>query len=114
MYNPWLLVSKFLEKSGQVNYNSIDLETISNYQRLGLIDEDVDRFDEQTNINALMSIGLYKIVFLPYAYILDRWRWDLYEGKVKPEDANCHWHKLRQDFQGKRILAANTPEKLNL
>ena len=77
-------------------------ETISNYQRLGLIDEDVDRFDEQTNINALMAIGLYKIAFMPYAYILDLWRWDLYQGKVKPEDANCHWHKLRQDYQGKK------------
>ena len=78
----------------------MDAPAITNYQRLGLIEEKVDPFDKQANMNVLMSKGLMKLPLLSFAYVLERWRWDLYQGKVKPGDANCHWHKLRQDFQG--------------
>ena len=57
--------------------------------------------DEETNINMLLSIALEKVVLMPYAYLLDRWRWDLYQGKVPASKMNCHWHALRQDIQGK-------------
>lgn len=52
------------------------------------------------DINAQMQSALVKIAFLPYAFIMDKWRWDAYDGSVKPEDWNAAWWSLRSRFQG--------------
>ena len=53
------------------------------YEQLGLLSPgEVDTQDEETNINLLLVIGLRRIVLLPWAYLVDRFRWDLYSGKV--------------------------------
>jgi peptidyl-dipeptidase A len=43
---------------------------------------------------------LEKIAFLPFGLVVDRWRWDVFGGKVKPEQYNEHWWKLRKQYQG--------------
>ncbi|MPC38717.1 Angiotensin-converting enzyme [Portunus trituberculatus] len=52
------------------------------------------------NINFLMKTALAKIAFLPYAYILDQWRWELFEDNNKHDDYNRKWWELRLDVQG--------------
>ncbi|XP_065566887.1 angiotensin-converting enzyme-like [Artemia franciscana] len=54
----------------------------------------------EADINALYSFAVEKIAFLPFAYLMDKWRWDVFEGKVKPYQYNCHWWKLREEYQG--------------
>lgn len=54
----------------------------------------------EQNINFLMKTALAKIAFLPYAYILDQWRWELFEDNNKHDDYNRKWWELRLDVQG--------------
>ena len=53
------------------------------YEQLGLLSPgEVDIHDEETNINLLFSMGLETLAFLPFGYLVDRFRWDLYSGKA--------------------------------
>lgn len=61
---------------------------------LGLIEESAVE-DHETTINYLLNTALSKIAFFPFAYIMDKWRWDVFDGSVSPDDYNCHWWKLR-------------------
>ena len=47
-----------------------------------------------------MHIALEKIAFLPFSILIDKWRWDVYAGKVTPEQYNDHWWVLRKQYQG--------------
>ncbi|MCX5742339.1 MAG: M2 family metallopeptidase [Proteobacteria bacterium] len=64
----------------------------------GLLDKVVAN-DKQT-INQQMKIALGKIAFLPFGLLVDRWRWDVFAGTVKPADYNKHWWELREKYQG--------------
>ena len=33
-----------------------------------------------------MDRALQKVAFLPFAYLVDQWRWKVYAGQVKPAD----------------------------
>jgi hypothetical protein len=46
------------------------LGTASYYKQLGLIDEDVDITDEETNINILFEMALQRLAFLPFGYLV--------------------------------------------
>jgi peptidyl-dipeptidase A len=37
----------------------------------------------------------FQIAFLPFSLTVDQFRWDIFSGKVTPEEYNCHWWKLR-------------------
>lgn len=39
-------------------------------------------------------------MFLPFAYLLDVYRYAIFRGETVPEDYNCHFWKLREDLQG--------------
>jgi glycopeptide antibiotics resistance protein len=40
----------------------------------GLIYDDVDLTDEETNINLLFNMALERIAFLPFGYLVDKFR----------------------------------------
>ena len=50
------------------------------------------------NINQLMKTALEKVAFIPYAYILDKYRWDIFAGE--DTNLNYNWWKLRVEEQG--------------
>lgn len=56
--------------------------------------------DQQLTLNYQMRIALQKLAFLPFAYIMDAWRWDLFSGKVPLEQMNEHWWRYRLEYQG--------------
>jgi peptidyl-dipeptidase A len=37
---------------------------------------------------------------LPWALMIDKWRWDVFSGQVKPEQYNQHWWDLRVKYEG--------------
>ena len=41
-----------------------------------------------------------KIAFLPFGLMIDKWRWEVFSGKVKPADYNKAWWRLREQYQG--------------
>lgn len=47
-----------------------------------------------------MSMALEKIAFLPFGYLIDKWRWDVFSGTIPEKDWNCAWWKLRYELQG--------------
>jgi len=77
---------------------SISVQTPQHLHAIGLL-ETVEH-DYEADINYLLRTALIKIAFLPYGYLMDLWRWDVYTGKTSSEDLNCHWWDLREKYQG--------------
>lgn len=49
----------------------------------------------ESDINYLMSIALDKIAFLPFGYLIDQWRWRVFDGQIKEDEYNQQWWNLR-------------------
>jgi peptidyl-dipeptidase A len=56
--------------------------------------------DDKGLINFQLKDALEKVAFLPFGRMIDQWRWDVFSGKVKPEQYNKHWWDLRLKYQG--------------
>ena len=54
------------------------------------------------DLNLLMRQALDKIAFLPFGLLVDKYRWDVFSGKIKPESYNDGWWALRTQYQGIR------------
>jgi peptidyl-dipeptidase A len=48
----------------------------------------------------LLDTALEKVAFLPFGLLVDKWRWDVFSGKIKPENYNKAWWDLRTKYQG--------------
>ena len=55
---------------------------------------------EEGDTPFLLKMALDKIAFMPFGLLVDRWRWQVYDGSVKPADYNNAWWKLRTQYQG--------------
>jgi len=66
--------------------------------QIGLMDEVTET--PELVINKQMQDALAKIAFLPFGRMIDQWRWDVFSGKVTPDQYNQHWWDLRLKFQG--------------
>ncbi len=55
---------------------------------------------EQAVINQQMKVALEKIAFLPFARLIDQWRWRVFSGEITPEHYNEAWWELRKRYQG--------------
>jgi len=64
---------------------------------IGLLDKEPP---ESEDLSYLVSQALDKIAFLPFGLIVDKWRWQVFNGELAPEDYNKGWWKLREDYQG--------------
>jgi peptidyl-dipeptidase A len=52
------------------------------------------------DIDYLLRKSLEKVAFLPFGLVIDKWRWEVFSGKIKPADYNKTWWELRQKYQG--------------
>jgi peptidyl-dipeptidase A len=69
-----------------------------NYLRqLGLIDQVPGA---EADIPYLLRMALDKVAFLPFALVVDRWRWQVFAGETTLERYNDDWWALRTKFQG--------------
>jgi peptidyl-dipeptidase A len=66
-------------------------------KKVGLMKTDPDPKQE---IGPLLYTALQKIAFMPFAYKVDKWRWQVYGGQVKPADYDKAWWALTQEYQG--------------
>ncbi|MGQ9426233.1 M2 family metallopeptidase [Gilvimarinus sp. F26214L] len=55
---------------------------------------------EEGDLGYLMKMALDKIAFLPWGLMVDKWRWQVFNGEVTPEQYNQAWWELRRDYQG--------------
>ncbi|MFZ0891192.1 MAG: M2 family metallopeptidase [Thermoplasmata archaeon] len=61
-------------------------------------------------LGAMLRLALDKVAILPFSFLIDRWRWDVFSGKIAPEEYNDSWWRLREQFQGVRPPVDRTPE----
>ncbi|WAC74476.1 M2 family metallopeptidase [Roseateles sp. SL47] len=66
-------------------------------KRLGLMKADDRPGDD---IDNLLMQALRKVAFLPFAYKVDAWRWQVYAGQVKPQEYDKAWWSLSETYQG--------------
>jgi peptidyl-dipeptidase A len=52
------------------------------------------------DIDYLLQQALEKVAFLPFGLLVDKWRWEVFSGQVKPADFNKAWWDLRLKYQG--------------
>jgi peptidyl-dipeptidase A len=56
--------------------------------------------DRRALVNTQMKKALQLVAFLPFGLLLDRWRWDVYAGRVAPDRYTAAWWELRMRYQG--------------
>ena len=54
----------------------------------------------QADLPLLLRTAMDKIAFLPFGLMIDKWRWEVFSGQVKPADYNKAWWRLREQYQG--------------
>jgi peptidyl-dipeptidase A len=54
----------------------------------------------EADIPLQLKTALDKVAFLPFALALDKWRWEVFSGEIKPADYNQAWWALRAKYQG--------------
>jgi peptidyl-dipeptidase A len=54
----------------------------------------------EADIPLQLRTALDKVAFLPFALALDKWRWQVFSGEIKPADYNKAWWALREKYQG--------------
>ncbi len=66
---------------------------------IGLLDKTkVPSADKDTGL--LLRQAMDKVAFLPFGLLVDRWRWGVFDGTIKPADYNTAWTQLRTQYQG--------------
>jgi peptidyl-dipeptidase A len=67
--------------------------------QIGLLDAaKVPNADKDNGL--LLRQAMDKVAFLPFSVIVDKWRWGVFAGDIKPADYNNAWTKLRTQYQG--------------
>ena len=65
--------------------------------RIGLLDRAPDT---SRDIGLLLRKALEKVAFLPFGLLIDKWRWEVFSGKITPEHYNQAWWDLKLQYQG--------------
>jgi peptidyl-dipeptidase A len=65
---------------------------------VGLLDAVPD--SEHARIDQQMKMALDKVAFLPFGLLIDKWRWEVFAGKVTPADYEKAWLDLKEKYQG--------------
>ncbi len=61
---------------------------------------------EKSRINEQMKKALEKVAFLPFGLRIDKWRWDVFSGKVAPDQYNASWWAGALEVPGHRAARA--------
>jgi len=75
---------------------------------VGLLDA-VPR-NEHARIDQQMKLALDKVAFLPFGLLIDKWRWDVFAGKVTPAEYEKAWLDLKVKYQGVSAPVARTAD----
>ena len=65
---------------------------------IGMVDATAQ--SNEALINAQMRMALAKVSFMPFGLMIDRWRWGVFDGSIKPADYNKAWWELKAKYQG--------------
>jgi len=54
----------------------------------------------ESDIPLLLRQAMDKVAFLPWGLLVDKWRWQVFDGRLNATNLNAGWWKLRRDYQG--------------
>lgn len=74
-------------------------------KKIGLLETVPPASDD---IDYLLQKALQKVAFLPFGLTIDKWRWEVFAGEVKPDQYNKAWWDLRLKYQGVAPPVART------
>nr|XP_012299551.1 angiotensin-converting enzyme isoform X1 [Aotus nancymaae] len=77
---------------------ALSVSTPKHLHSLNLLSSEGDSFEH--DINFLMKMALEKIAFIPFSYLVDQWRWRVFDGSITKENYNQEWWSLRLKYQG--------------
>jgi peptidyl-dipeptidase A len=66
-------------------------------KKVGLL---TDVPDSSKDIGLLLYKALEKVAHLPFALMIDKWRWQVFSGQIPPEKYNASWWQLHLQYQG--------------
>ncbi|CAG0925085.1 unnamed protein product [Notodromas monacha] len=98
---------------------SLSVSTVKHLRKVGLLTQAHKRLllfkEDELDVNYLMKVALDRIAFIPFGYIVDKWRWfgDLFKGIASVDQMNAHWWKLREEIQGVKAPVPRTEEDLD-
>lgn len=72
---------------------ALSVSTPQHLQKIGLLPDYED--NKESTINALMRMALERVAFLPFGLLIDKWRWDVFNGDVVEDDWNTRWWEYR-------------------
>jgi len=64
----------------------------------------------EATINAQMRMAMSGVSFLPFGLMIDRWRWGVFDGSIKPDQYNQKWWELKAQYQGVAPASARGEE----
>jgi peptidyl-dipeptidase A len=97
---PYLFASGANDGFHEAIGDAIALSVTPEYlKKLELIDQVPDTSGD---IALLLHRALEKVAFLPFGYLVDQWRWEVFSGKTPPSRYNQRWWELRTSYQGIR------------
>ena len=79
------------------DFAGLNATTPDYLKTLGLIDKIPG---PEADIPYLLRMAMDKVAFLPFGLLVDKWRWQVFSGAVKPADYNKAWWALRNKYQG--------------
>jgi peptidyl-dipeptidase A len=78
--------------------DAIALSTTPSYLvEVGLLDQ--EPADGQ-DMPVLLRTALDKVPYMPFALIVDKWRWKVFSGEITPKNYNAAWWDLARTYQG--------------
>jgi peptidyl-dipeptidase A len=80
--------------------DSIALSITPDYLvKIGLLDP-AKKPTTDKELGLLLRQAMDKVAFLPFGLLVDKWRWDVFNGKTSPASYNKAWTDLRLKYQG--------------
>ena len=65
---------------------------------------------DHARINEQMKMALDKVAFLPFGLLIDKWRWDVFSGKIPESQYNAAWWAMSKQYQGIQPPVARTED----
>ncbi|XP_051035002.1 angiotensin-converting enzyme isoform X2 [Phodopus roborovskii] len=77
---------------------ALSVSTPKHLHNLNLLSSEGGGYEH--DINFLMKMALDKIAFIPFSYLIDQWRWRVFDGSITKENYNQEWWTFRLKYQG--------------
>lgn len=87
---------------------ALSVSTPQHLEKLNLVKNYTD--SHEAEINYLMLMALDKLVFVPFAYVMDKFRWGVFSGEISEDEYTAKWWEYKCKYQGIRAPVKRTED----